>query len=102
LLKSVSFPDIKRALIPAVAAAFVNAVSALGQVKKPTLAHKSFSINNIRRAGFLSFCYITVCQVIASETFHSANGKNKKLDSTMQEMHTNSESCYTPEKPNFP
>jgi len=56
LVVAVPFPDVVRALSPTVTAALVNAVSALGQVKKPTLAHKSFSINDIYMVGFL-FCY---------------------------------------------
>lgn len=55
LVLSVSFPDVVWTLAPTVTAAFVNAVSALGQVKKPTLTHKTFSINNMHKAGFLSF-----------------------------------------------
>jgi len=55
LIISVSFPDIKRALTPTVTAAFVDAVSALWQIKKPTLTHKTFTINN--NAG-LDFCLL--------------------------------------------
>jgi hypothetical protein len=37
---SVSFPNVEGALPPAVAAAFVDAVSALWQIKKSAFAHK--------------------------------------------------------------
>jgi hypothetical protein len=58
-----SFPDIKRALPPTVTTALIDTVSALGQVKKPTLTHKTFAVNNRCKAGFLPFYAIskTIC-----------------------------------------
>ena len=63
LVIPVSFPDVKGALTPTVTTAFIDAVSTLGQVKKPTLTHKTFAINNRCRAEFLFFYAIskTVC-----------------------------------------
>ena len=46
LVLLVFFPDVIGALIPTVTAAFVDAFSALRQIKKPALTHKSFAINN--------------------------------------------------------
>jgi hypothetical protein len=59
LVIPVSFPDVKGALTPTVTTAFIDAVSTLGQVKKPTLTHKTFAINNRCRAGFLPFYVIS-------------------------------------------
>ena len=56
---SFSFPDVKGALPPTVTTAFINAVSTLWQVKKTTLTHKTFAINNRCRAGFLPFYVIS-------------------------------------------
>jgi hypothetical protein len=59
LVIPVSFPDVKGALTPTVTTAFIEAVSTLGQVKNPTLTHKTFAINNRCRAGFLPFYVIS-------------------------------------------
>jgi len=46
LIVPISFPDVIWTLTPTVTAALVNAVSALRIAEKPTLTHKTFSINN--------------------------------------------------------
>ena len=43
LVEPVSFPDVKGALPPTVAATFVDAATAIWRVKIPALAHKTFS-----------------------------------------------------------
>jgi hypothetical protein len=68
LIIPVSFPDVKGALTPTVTAAFIDTVSALWQVKKSTLTHKAFSINNRCRAGFLPFDIIS-----QTDAFHFTN-----------------------------
>jgi hypothetical protein len=46
-------------LTPTVTTALIDAVSTFGQVKKPTLTHKTFAINNRCIAGFLPFYVIS-------------------------------------------
>ncbi|MCJ7632506.1 hypothetical protein MUP77_08970 [Candidatus Bathyarchaeota archaeon] len=68
LVIPVSFPDVIGALTPTVTAAFIDAGSALWQVKKSTLTHKTFAINNRCRAGFLPFDIMSL-----TNPFHFTN-----------------------------
>jgi hypothetical protein len=57
LIIPVSSPQVIGTLTPTVTAAFVDAVSTLWRFKKPTLTHKSFSINNNAE---LDFCLLVL------------------------------------------
>jgi hypothetical protein len=47
LVVSISFPDVKGALTPTVAAAFIDAVSALRKAEKSASNHKSIAISQV-------------------------------------------------------
>jgi hypothetical protein len=71
LRKPVPSPNVKGTLAPTIAAALVDAVPAFGQVKKPTLTHKTLAININAE---LDFC-VLVSMGKLSHDFHSHFGK---------------------------